>query len=48
MNYNFICINGELLKDLWRFKRPEYITKGQLQFVFDEIDRQNQHRNNKL
>lgn len=40
LNYNFKIIDGKLLGDLWKFKRPEYITKGQLQFIFDEIDRQ--------
>lgn len=40
MNYNFIYIDGVLLKDLWKYKRPEYLTKGQIQFIFNQIDSQ--------
>lgn len=40
MNYDIKIIDGKKLSDLWKLKRPEYITKGQLQFIFNEIDRQ--------
>ncbi|WP_165044853.1 type VI secretion system tube protein TssD [Dysgonomonas sp. ZJ709] len=40
MNYNYCIINGKLLKKLWANKRPEYLTKGQLQLMLREIDLQ--------
>lgn len=40
MLYNFCIINGHRLDNLWKTKRPEYLTKGQLQLMFKEIDLQ--------
>lgn len=40
MNYGMININGKNLKALWKTKRPEYITKGQLSFILKEIELQ--------
>lgn len=40
MTYNFLRLDGKLLSDLWKNKRPEYLTKGQLRYMIEEIDRQ--------
>lgn len=40
MLYNFCIINGHRLDKLWKTKRPEYLTKEQLQLIFREIDLQ--------
>lgn len=40
MLYGVIYINGKLLDDLWKYKHPEYLTKSQLAFMLEEIDRQ--------
>lgn len=40
MIYGFLYIDGNLLSDLWNYKRPEYLTRGQLNFIIEEIDRQ--------
>lgn len=40
MMYGFISIDGHLLSDLWMKRRPEYLTKGQLEFILKQIDLQ--------
>lgn len=40
MNYNIIYINDKYLDDLWKTKRAEYLTKGQLNFMLKEIELQ--------
>lgn len=40
MIYVFLRVNGKLLSNLREYKRPEYLTKGQLKFIIEEIDRQ--------
>lgn len=40
MMYNDVIINGKELEQLWKYKRPEYQTRGQLKFIIEEIDRQ--------
>ncbi|WP_165027263.1 type VI secretion system tube protein TssD [Dysgonomonas sp. ZJ279] len=40
MNYDSNIIDGQNLGVLWKIKRPEYLTKGQIQHIFREIDLQ--------
>jgi len=40
MIYGFIFVDGKRLSDSWNFKRPEYLTPGQLNFMLKEIDGQ--------
>ncbi|MDR2950845.1 MAG: hypothetical protein LBV71_16785 [Prevotella sp.] len=40
MNYDDITINGKLLKNLHKTRRPELITNGQLRVLFSEIEKQ--------
>jgi hypothetical protein len=40
MNYRMIYIDNIELEYLWKNKRPEYLSKGQLEFILKEIDMQ--------
>ena len=40
MLYNYAVINGQYVGELWKNKRPEYITMGQLSYILKEIDGQ--------
>jgi hypothetical protein len=42
MLYPSCIINSFRLRDLWKKKKPEYLTKGQMDLVFKEIDTQKQ------
>jgi hypothetical protein len=38
MNYNYIKINGKVLRDLWKNKNAELLTLEQIQQMVKEID----------
>ena len=40
MLYNYCIINGKRIGDLWKYKRPEYLTLQQLELVLQQIDLQ--------
>lgn len=44
MLYPSCIINGFRLRNLWKKKKPEYLTKGQLSIVFKEINAQKKGR----